>query len=52
MKGRQGLAQQWKEYFEELLNLQSENSGEASSISLAEVSLVVQKLLSGKAPGG
>jgi len=49
-----------KEQFEELLNptntsseeeAESENSGEASPISLAEVAEVVKKLFSVKAPG-
>ena len=50
----------WKEHFEELLNpantssgeeAESEASGEAPPISLAEVAEVVKQLFSGKAPG-
>ena len=50
----------WKEHFEELLNLtntpsgeeaESEASGEAPPISLAEVPEVVKQLFSGKVPG-
>ena len=50
----------WKEHFEELLNptntssgeeAESEASGEAPLISLAEVTEVVKQLFSGKAPG-
>jgi len=50
----------WKEQFEELLNPSStssveeaefEDSGEASPISLVEVTEAVKKLFSGKAPG-
>ena len=51
---------QWKEHFEDLLNptgmssleeAELHDSGEVSPISLAEVSEVVKKLLSGKALG-
>ncbi|KAK0143288.1 hypothetical protein N1851_018576 [Merluccius polli] len=54
------IVRRWKEHFEGLLNptntcsgeeAQSEDLGEASPISLAEVSEVVRKLLSSKAPG-
>ena len=50
----------WKEHFEELLNpantssgeeAESEASGEAPPISLAEVAKVVKQLFNGKAPG-
>jgi len=50
----------WKEHVEELLNptstssvkeAESDDSGVASPISLAEVAEVVKKLFSGKAPG-
>ncbi len=53
------IVKQWKEHFEELLNLTNtfsgeeaefEDSGEASPISLAEVTEVVKKLLSRKVP--
>ncbi len=53
------IVQQWKEQFEELLNPTNtssleeaafEDSEEVSPIFLAEVSKVVKKLLSGKAP--
>ena len=53
-----GIVGWWKEHFEELLTntssveeAESEDSGEASSMHLAEVSQAVKKLLSGKVPG-
>ena len=51
----------WKEHFEELLNpanmssveeVELEDPGGSSFVSLAEVTEVVKQLLSGKAPGG
>ena len=49
------IVERWKEHFEELRNPTNmssvEDSGVASPISLAEVSQVVKKLLSGKTPG-
>ena len=54
------IVRRWKEHFEELLNptntssgeeAESEASGEAPPISLAEVAEVVKQLFSGKAPG-
>ncbi|XP_013872670.1 uncharacterized protein LOC106523692 [Austrofundulus limnaeus] len=51
---------QWKEHFEDLLNpsfmstfdeSESEDSGEDESITMAEVTKVVKKLLGGRAPG-
>lgn len=50
------IPQRWKEDFEGLLNpgrqeTRPEDSGVSLSISLAEVTRVVRKLHSGKAPG-